>query len=51
MADLGHDVYINNNGGNKISASHVELYSEVDVEYWHFGLEGFSLDIISSAEK
>ena len=51
MADLGHDVYITNNRGNKISTGHVELDSEVDEEYWHFGLESLSLDVLASAEK
>ena len=50
MADLGHDVYITNNRGNKFSTGHVELDIEVDEEYWQFGLESFSLDVLASAK-
>lgn len=52
MADLGHDVYLGNNRGNRFSLGHVELdSSDIDnQEYWNFGLEGFAEDVLANSK-
>jgi len=51
MADLGHDVYLTNNRGNRLSSGHIQLDPIVDArEYWDFSLDGFAEDVIASAK-
>lgn len=48
LCELGYDVFLGNNRGNKYSNKHVE-YSPSDTEFWNFSIDEFAMyDIPSS---